>query len=92
MLDFEPVRCKQMTVNELAAPLSLADLRNLTNEMVDRMQALIADCKDEDVVFEPVDPAAGCRSRPNFANRSCNACRKRLASSSCWKPTTKSSA
>jgi hypothetical protein len=58
MLDFEPVRCKQKTVNELAAPLSLQELRNLSNEMVDRMLVLIAGCVDADVTFEPVDPAA----------------------------------
>jgi len=58
MLDFSPVRNKQMTVNELAASLSLADLRNLTNEMVDRMLALVAGCTDADVVFEPLDPRA----------------------------------
>ncbi len=58
MLDFESVRNRQMTVNELAAPLSLADLSKLTNEMVDRMLELIAGCTDADVVFQPVDPLA----------------------------------
>ena len=58
MLDFEPVRCKRMTANELAAPLSLQDFRDLTNAMVDRMLSLIAGCADEDVTFEPVDPDA----------------------------------
>jgi len=47
-----------MTLRELAAPLTLADLRGLTNEMVDEMLALIAPCADADVVFMPVDPEA----------------------------------
>jgi hypothetical protein len=58
MLDFEPVRCKRMTANELAAPLSLEDLRGLTNEIVDGMLALIAEAEDADVTFQPVDPNA----------------------------------
>jgi hypothetical protein len=58
MLDFELVRSKKMTVCDLAASLSLADLRSLTDEMVDRMLELIAGCVDADVVFEPVDPKA----------------------------------
>ncbi len=58
MLDFEPVRTKELTVSELAAPLTTADLRSLTVEMVKRMQALIANCTDEDVTFEPLDPQA----------------------------------
>ena len=37
MLDFSPVRNGEMTINELAADLSIDDLRRLTNEMVDKM-------------------------------------------------------
>jgi hypothetical protein len=58
MLDFTPVQAKKMTMNELAAPLSLGDLRQLTNEMIDHMLVLITDCTDADVVFQPVDTAA----------------------------------
>ncbi len=58
MLDFEPVRAKRTTLNELAAPLSLDDLRRLTDEMARRMLDLIANCVDADVTFEPLDPAA----------------------------------
>ncbi len=58
MLDFEPVRAKRTTIQELAAPLSLDDLRTLTNEMVDQMLELIAGCEDDDVTIPPVDPAA----------------------------------
>ncbi|HHY57486.1 MAG TPA: DinB family protein [Chloroflexi bacterium] len=58
MLDFTPVREKTLTMAELCAGLTVADLRALTNEMVDAMLALIANCTDTDVVFQPVDPAA----------------------------------
>jgi hypothetical protein len=58
MLDFTPVRSKQMTMAQLAEGLTRDDLRRLTNEMVDRMLALIADCDDADVVFTPADPTA----------------------------------
>ncbi len=58
MLDFQPVKDKEMTISDLAAKLTANDLRKLTNEMVDKMQSLIADCTDADVVFEPSDPEA----------------------------------
>ena len=38
--------------------LTTHDLRNLTNQMVDRMLALIADCSDVDVTREADDPGA----------------------------------
>lgn len=58
MLDFSPVRKKEMTVNELTADLTIDDLRQLTNEMIDYQLALISDCVDEDVTFVPSDPEA----------------------------------
>lgn len=58
MLDFTAVSNKSMTLAELTANLTVADLRNLTNEMIDLMLAKIAGCSDADVVFEPSDPAA----------------------------------
>lgn len=58
MLDFEAVREKRMTMADLCAGLTVDDLRALTNEMVDAMQTLIANCGDADVVFQPSDPAA----------------------------------
>lgn len=58
MLDFTPVRKKEISIGQLCADLGADDLRRLTNEMVDTMLASIADCTDEDVVFEPQDPAA----------------------------------
>ncbi|MBK8795682.1 MAG: DinB family protein [Anaerolineales bacterium] len=58
MLDFEAVREKQITLTELCAGLTVNDLRGLTNEMVDRVHALISGCTDQDVIFQPVDPTA----------------------------------
>lgn len=58
MLNFTAVRARELTFNALIAELTPADLRTLTNEMVDRMLALIAGCTDADVTFQPVDLAA----------------------------------
>jgi hypothetical protein len=58
MLDFNPVRSKQITMNALAAPLSVAELGGLVNEMLDHILGLITGCQDADVAFQPVDPAA----------------------------------
>lgn len=58
MLNFEAVRRKQITIGDLCSGLTVADLCTLTNEMIDKMQALIADCCDADVIFQPVDPQA----------------------------------
>ncbi len=58
MLDFTPVRNKEMSFAELVANMKLDDLRALTNEIVDHQLALIADCTDGDVVFVPQDPNA----------------------------------
>lgn len=58
MLDFAALRNKQTTLVALTADLTVADLRDLTNEMVDSMLGLIAECTDADVVFEPSDPEA----------------------------------
>lgn len=58
MLDFTPVLKREITLGELVADLTVADLRELTNDMIDTMLDLIADCRDEDVTFVPADPDA----------------------------------
>lgn len=58
MLDFASVRNKQKTMAQLADGLTLDDLRRLTDEMVDTIHNLIADCVDADVIFGPDDPMA----------------------------------
>jgi len=47
-----------MTMNGLVAGLNQGDMRNLTNEMFDKMLGLISASGDADVVFVPVDPTA----------------------------------
>lgn len=58
MLDFQALRDRRTTLLELTAGLTPADLRSLTNEMIDTMQSLLCGCTDEDVVFIPEDPDA----------------------------------
>lgn len=58
MLDFAPILSKEMRFAELVAPLTIDELRQLTNNMIDSMLDLIADCTDENVVFVPSDPDA----------------------------------
>lgn len=58
MLDFTPVRDGEKSIGELAADLTIDDLRRLTNDMVDRMLSVIADGVDADVIFLPDDPEA----------------------------------
>ena len=58
MLDFQAVRDKKITIAELVGDLTLEDLRDLTNEMVDTILNLIDGCVDFDVTYEPLDPAA----------------------------------
>jgi hypothetical protein len=58
MLDFDPVREKRTTLNELAADLSKQDLVDLTIKMVETQQELIENCSDSDVEFVPEDPEA----------------------------------
>jgi hypothetical protein len=58
MLDFTPIRNKELKMSQLVAGLTADDLRRLTNEMVDVMLDLIRGCKDPDVIFVPSDPDA----------------------------------
>jgi hypothetical protein len=58
MLDFTPVRNKEMSYAERVADLTVAALRDLTNEIIDYQLDLLATCTDADVVFVPQDPEA----------------------------------
>jgi hypothetical protein len=58
MLDFTPVRNKEITMRDLVADLTVDDLGPLNDEMVDTMLDLIKDCTDADVIFVPEDPEA----------------------------------
>jgi hypothetical protein len=58
MLDFTPVRKREKTMAQLGAGLTAGDLRRLTNEMIDAMLGMIAECADADVTLAIEDPAA----------------------------------
>jgi len=58
MLDFARVRKREITMAELTADLTVDDLRQLTDEMVDTILDLVADSTDEEIVFVPSDPDA----------------------------------
>jgi len=58
MLDFQPVRDKKITLQDLVRDLTKDDLRRELNEMYDEVSRLIADCSDSDVTFEPMDEKA----------------------------------
>jgi hypothetical protein len=68
MLDFTPVRNKEMTMAELTADLTPNDLRTLTNEMIDTVQEMIEECSDADVTFVPDDPEANDTFAANEAD------------------------
>jgi hypothetical protein len=61
MLDFEAFHEKRITLAGLVAGLVRNDLCNLTNEMVNTMLGLLADCVDADVTLVPVDENANDR-------------------------------
>jgi DinB superfamily len=58
MFDLSAVRGGEMALSELADGLGPQQLGDLTNEMIDAILGLIAECRDEDVVFVPYDPEA----------------------------------
>ncbi len=58
MLDFTPLREKEIAWPEFVAGLAKQDLTDLTNEMTGTMLDLIQDAADADVTFTPIDPDA----------------------------------
>jgi hypothetical protein len=58
VIDFEPMRRREKSLQDLAEGLTREDLSKLTQEMCARELALIEDAKDEDVAFVPDDPEA----------------------------------
>ena len=58
MLNFQPVREKKITIQELVRGLTKDDLRRELNEMYDEVSRLISECSDAEVTFEPVDEHA----------------------------------
>jgi len=58
VIDFEPYRRREKTLQELAEGLAVGDLARLTNEMCDRQLELVRTAEDPDVTFVPEDPDA----------------------------------
>jgi hypothetical protein len=58
MLDFQPVRAREKTLQDLASGLGRDELVALTNEMINRELQLIVPAEDSDVTFVPEDPDA----------------------------------
>ena len=58
MLDFQPVREKKITLQDLVRDLTKDDLRRELNEMYDEVSHLIGECTDADVTFDPIDEMA----------------------------------
>jgi len=67
MFDFTPIIQKQAKLSEITADLTVDDLRQYTNEMIDTMLDLIAACTDADVTFQPIDPQADDKYAANEA-------------------------
>jgi hypothetical protein len=58
MIDFTPIREKEITWEAFAKQFSKQDLVKQTHEMTDKILELIAKCTDEDIVFQPADEDA----------------------------------
>jgi len=58
MLDFQSVREKKITLQDLVKDLTRDDLRRELNEMYDEVLRLIVDCTDSHFTFIPIDEKA----------------------------------
>jgi len=58
MLDFSRIKKEGLSMAELAAGLTVDELHHLSDEMIDTLLSLIANIRDEQVTFQPVDPVA----------------------------------
>src|ERR1700690_1992531 len=58
MLDFDAVREKKTTVQDLVKGLTKDDLRRELNEMYNDIEHRIVNATDADIIFQPVDPNA----------------------------------
>jgi hypothetical protein len=57
-IDFSPLDRGEKKLAEIAASLTIADLRTATNQSIDRLHAYLDDLTDTDVTFDPSDPLA----------------------------------
>jgi len=58
MLDFQSMREKKITLQDLVKDLTKDDMRRELNSIYDEILLLIADCTDAHVTFDPVDEKA----------------------------------
>ena len=58
MLDFSQYHTNKTAISQLVENLQIGDLNKLTNQMINEMFSLIADCDDADAVFVPEDSDA----------------------------------
>ena len=58
MINFQPVREKKIALQDLVKDLTKADLQRELHELYAELERLIADCTDEDVIFQPTDAKA----------------------------------
>ena len=58
MLDFQPVRDRKISLQDLVEDLGRDDLLRELHAMYDAVERLLAGCTDSDVTFEPVDEKA----------------------------------
>lgn len=58
MLDFQPVREKQISLQDLVRGLNKHDLRRELDQMYTEVERLIAACTDADITFTPADEQA----------------------------------
>jgi hypothetical protein len=58
VIDFSPLRRREVSLQDLANGLTTGDLAKLTQEMCQLQLELIAEAEDDDVVFVPDDPEA----------------------------------
>jgi hypothetical protein len=70
MIDYDLLRDKKVTLKELTNGLTVVDLHDLTDEMLEIVIQLIEGASDDDVIFEPSDPEAHDQfaSDPNEVN------------------------
>ena len=58
MIDYTHVTSGQQRISDLAADISLDDLKTTTNEQIDALVTMIRDLSDAQIVFVASDPAA----------------------------------
>lgn len=57
-INFAPFFNKDVKLAELAADLTIEDLRRATNESIDHLLGVLEGLSDDDVTFDPADPEA----------------------------------